>query len=67
MVDDARGLSILDIAHRLGCGEPQQRGKELRVRCPLHEDRKPSLRIVLDGRDLSPGASIHRESHRIAR
>jgi hypothetical protein len=46
----ARCLSVLDVAHRLGCGDPRRRGRELRVLCPLHDDSDPSLRISADGR-----------------
>ena len=49
-VDRARAVSVLEVARRLGCGEPVRRGKELAVRCPLHEDKDPSLRIHEDGR-----------------
>ena len=50
MVDHARAVSTVEVANRLGCGDPVRRGKELAVRCPLHEDTDPSLRIHEDGR-----------------
>ena len=40
----------MEIAARLGMGEPMKRGRELHVRCPLHDDGNPSLRIHQDGR-----------------
>ena len=43
--DDARSLSILDVARRLGLGEPVKQGKEYVVSCPMHDDRKPSLQL----------------------
>ena len=49
-VDRARAVSVLEVVHRLGCGEPIRRGRELHVRCPLHEDSEPSLRIHRNGR-----------------
>ena len=49
-VDRARAVPLLEIVRRLGCGEPVRRGCELAVRCPLHEDSNPSLRIHPDGR-----------------
>jgi len=52
-VDRARSLTVLDVARLLGvpgCGDPVKRGRELAVRCPLHDDRSPSLRIAADGR-----------------
>ena len=50
MVDHARAVSTVEVARRLGCGDPVRRGRELAVRCPLHEDKDPSLRIHEDGR-----------------
>ena len=41
----ARHLPIVEVASRLGWGEPVRRGRELVVRCPLHEDRTPSCRL----------------------
>ncbi len=46
----ARSVPVVEVARRLGCGDPVRRGKELQVRCPLHQDRHPSLRIASDGR-----------------
>ncbi len=47
-VEDARALSILDVAGRLGLGEPARRGREWAVLCPLHDDTQPSLTLDLD-------------------
>ena len=44
-VDQARGVPLLEVVRFLGLGDPVKRGKELAVRCPLHEDRHPSLRL----------------------
>ena len=49
-LDAARAVSVVEVARRLGCGDPVRRGRELHVRCPLHEDTDPSLRIHADGR-----------------
>ena len=49
-VNRARSLTVADVTQLLGCGEPVRRGRETAVRCPLHEDRNPSLRIHADGR-----------------
>ena len=49
-LDAARAVSVLEVARRIGCGAPVKRGRETAVRCPFHEDRKPSLRIATDGR-----------------
>ena len=45
-VDQARGVPLLEVVRFLGLGDPVKRGKELAVRCPLHEDRHPSLRLT---------------------
>ncbi len=45
IVDLARQVPILEVVQRLGLGTPAKRGKELAVRCPLHEDNDPSLRL----------------------
>ena len=48
-VEVARRVPILEIASRLGCGDPEKRGRDrVAVRCPLHRDRNPSLRIETD-------------------
>ncbi len=47
-LDRARGRSILDVVQMLGLGDPIWRGHEGRVRCPLHDDERPSLTISLD-------------------
>ena len=45
IVETARAVPILEVVQRLGLGTPVKRGKELAVRCPLHEDNNPSLRL----------------------
>ena len=47
-VEEARAVSILDVAQRLGLGEPVRRGREIAVCCPLHDDDRPSLTINTD-------------------
>lgn len=47
-LEEARRTSILDVARRLGLGEPQGRWGEPRVLCPLHDDHDPSLRLDTD-------------------
>lgn len=47
-VDAARAVPLLDVAEGLGLGEPERRGREFAVRCPLHEDARPSLRLNPD-------------------
>jgi len=42
-IEAARALTVADVGRLLGCGEPVRRGRELAVRCPLHEDHAPSL------------------------
>lgn len=44
-VEEARRVPILEVVARLGLGEPVGRGREVAVRCPLHEDDHPSLRL----------------------
>ncbi len=47
-VEDARAVPILDVAGRLGLGEPVRRGREWAVLCPLHDDTRPSLTLDVD-------------------
>lgn len=47
-VEEARRVSIVDVARRLGCGEPEGRWGEPRVLCPLHDDSNPSMRLDTD-------------------
>lgn len=44
-VEAARALGVVEIAERLGCGQPVRRGNRLAVRCPLHEDHDPSCTL----------------------
>lgn len=48
LVENARRVPLLDVVARLGLGEPVKRGRELAVRCPLHEDTDPSCRLDTD-------------------
>jgi len=48
-VDAARSLGIIEIAARLGSGDPVKRGREYVVRCPLHDDSDPSCTIEPTG------------------
>jgi len=47
-VDAARSVGVVEVAARLGCGEPVQRGRELLVSCPLHDDDDPSCSLDID-------------------
>lgn len=47
-VDTARHISVIEVAQILCLGDPVKQGRELAVRCPLHEDKHPSLRIDVD-------------------
>ena len=47
-VEDARAVSILTVAGRLGLAEPVRRGREWAVLCPLHDDTRPSLTLDVD-------------------
>jgi DNA primase len=44
-VDLARSLPLIEVTARLGCGEPVRRSNEVLVRCPLHDDERPSMRL----------------------
>lgn len=48
VVERARDVSILEVARRLGLGEPVKRGKSLLLRCPLHDDQDPSMSIDVE-------------------
>jgi hypothetical protein len=41
----AKGTSIVHVAHMLGLGEPEERGKQMLVKCPFHNDESPSLSL----------------------
>jgi hypothetical protein len=47
-VEEARKAPILELVARLDLGDPITRGKEARVRCPFHDDRRPSMRLRLE-------------------
>jgi hypothetical protein len=44
-VAKARAVPITQIVALLGLGPPEGHGKEVRVRCPFHEDAHPSLSL----------------------
>jgi hypothetical protein len=44
-VQAAKRVPLLQIASMLGLGEPRKRGREYVVRCPMHEDERPSLSL----------------------
>jgi len=44
-VDQARAVPLLEVVQRLGLGTPAQKGRELAVCCPLHDDSHPSLQL----------------------
>jgi hypothetical protein len=44
-VEVARKISLLDVARFLGLETPVKSGKALVTRCPLHDDKHPSLRL----------------------
>ena len=43
-VEAARRVPILELAGRLGL-QPVRQGRQWLARCPLHDDRRPSLRL----------------------
>jgi len=45
MVETAREVSLLEVVQRLGLGTPAQKGRELAVCCPFHDDAHPSLQL----------------------
>lgn len=47
-VDQARGVPLLEVVRILGLGDPVKRGKDFAVRCPLHDDRDPSMSIDVE-------------------
>ena len=47
-VDEARAVPILEVVSRLGLGEPRKAGREYLVRCPLHDDHRPSMSLDTD-------------------
>jgi hypothetical protein len=47
-VSAARAVSILSVVERLGLGDPVRQGREYFIRCPLHDDQHPSLRMNAD-------------------
>ena len=42
---EAKRVSILEVARRLGLGEPVCLGREWVVLCPLHDDHAPSCHL----------------------
>lgn len=44
-VEEARKVPLLEVVSRLGLGQPVRKGRELVVRCPLHDDSDPSLTL----------------------
>jgi DNA primase len=44
-VDKAKAVPILEVARRLGLGEPVPQGREWVVLCPVHDDHHPSCRL----------------------
>ena len=42
---EARDIPVLEIVGRLNLGEPKRSGKQHRIHCPFHDDRRPSLWI----------------------
>lgn len=47
-VDEANKVPILQVAEMLGLGQPVQKGRELAVLCPLHDDHHPSCHLNPD-------------------
>ena len=45
LVAQARAKSITAVCRSLGLGTGAHRGRELAFHCPLHDDRRPSLRV----------------------
>ena len=43
--DEARSVPILEIVERLNLGEPTGSGSHYLIRCPFHDDRRPSFYI----------------------
>ena len=47
-IQRARETPLLEVVSRLGLGEAKRKGREWYVRCPLHLDESPSLRMNLE-------------------
>ena len=45
MLERVRQIPIIQVVKKLGLGEPVRRGKSVMVRCPLHNDRRPSMSV----------------------
>ena len=48
IVQKARRIPIAQVAERLGLGAHTRRGKDVLVRCPLHDDHNPSMSLDTD-------------------
>ena len=44
-VEAARAIPVVKVAERLGLGSPKRQGTEYTLRCPLHDDSRPSMRL----------------------
>lgn len=47
-IEEARRTPILEVARRLGLGDPEKQGQEFYTHCPFHHDEDPSLRLRRD-------------------
>ena len=45
VLERVRQIPIIQGVKKLGLGEPVRRGKSVMVRCPLHDDRRPSMAV----------------------
>ena len=43
--DAARRIPIMEIVERLDLGEQKRSGGQVLIRCPFHDDRRPSFSI----------------------